>query len=297
MQLFRTPHPPKRTCGSMGNGSIAGAMNTAPRSMRKSFATPVTTSLPTPVPVSVPGSGSLNSSIGTSVGGSAGLINATTAATTTAATQSMLLSQLISSNTTDTQAALSKSSSMDISDTLPYTDSPSIPLGQIRTHTSSIPRGADGVPLYALAYPENDEEAVAVESPCTLVLRPFAQPVIVTPPRNLLTIPSPGGFGRTIALESLGMSYVPPCTIISLCILPDRLLVVLGTGVVEAYRYYTSDVAKNVLAVTATQPSNVRRTYITQKRRNALELARKAKAVRLAKAEAQALLESSALER
>lgn len=289
MQLFRTPHPPKRTCGSMGNGSIAGAMNTAPRSMRKSFATPVTTSIPVSVPVSV-----FSPVGGVSTGGNMGSINAAA----TAATQSMLLSQLISSNTTDThQAALSKSSSMDIADLpTPHGDT-SVPLGQIRSQTSSIPRGADGQPLYALAYPENDEEAVAVESPCTLVLRPFAQPVIVTPPRSLLTIPSPRGYGRTIALESLGMSYVPPCTIISLCILPDRLLVVLGTGVVEAYRYYTSDVAKNVLAVTATQPSNVRRTYITQKRRNALELARKVKVVRLAKAEAQALLESSVLER
>lgn len=148
-----------------------------------------------------------------------------------------------------------------------------------------------------LAHPENDEEAVAVESPCTLVLRPFAQPVVVTPSHRLKTVSSPGGWGREVAFECLGSSYVPPSTILSLCVLPDRLIVVLGTGVVEAYRYYTSDAAKSVLMMTAALPPQNRRSYISQRRRNVQDVARKQKAIKTAQAEAQALLDSSQLER
>ena len=148
-----------------------------------------------------------------------------------------------------------------------------------------------------LAYPENDEEAVAVESPCTLVLRPFAQPVNVSPSQRLRTVLCPGGRGRKVAFESLGSSYVPPSTILSLCVLPDRLIVVLGTGVVEAYRYYTSDAAKSVLIMTAALPPQNRRSYISQRRRNVQDVARKNKAIKTAQAEAQALLDSSVLER
>ena len=243
MQLFRTPHPPKRTCGSMGNGSIAGAMYSTPRPLRKSFAAPIApviTALPSP-----------------------------TIMTFEIVTQK--------SEATEVKNELSSLSTEE--------------------SVTKIPSEKDKLPVYALSYPENDEEAVAVESQCTLVLRPFAQPVIVAPPGRLLTVPSPWGTGRCGAFEHLGASYVPPSTILSLCILPDRLLVVLGTGVVEAYRYYTSDAAKSVLAMTTAQPPANRRTCTTQRRRNAIELARKLKLQKIAKAQALALLGSSALER
>lgn len=243
MQLFRTPHPPKRTCGSMGNGSIAGAMYSTPRPLRKSFATPIAP-IVTPLP-----------------------------------SPTIVISDIITqkSDIPELKSDLS-SQSMEESLTKPTTDK-------------------EKLPVYALSFPENDEEAVAVESQCTLVLRPFAQPVIVSPPGRLLTVPSPWGTGRCGAFEFLGASYVPPSTILSLCILPDRLLVVLGTGVVEAYRYYTSDAAKSVLAMTTALPPANRRTYTTQRRRNAVELAKRLKLQKIAKAQALALLGSSALER
>ena len=56
MQLFRTPHPCKRSSGSMGNGSIANSMTAAPRQLRKSFGVPILQPLPGGK-IPVPGSG------------------------------------------------------------------------------------------------------------------------------------------------------------------------------------------------------------------------------------------------
>jgi hypothetical protein len=85
---------------------------------------------------------------------------------------------------------------------------------------------------YLLAYPENDEEAVAVESPCTLIVRPYSEPVTIASSSSH-TSNSSSVFDSK---ESLEHAYVPPSTVLSVAILPDRVLVVLGTGVVESYR-------------------------------------------------------------
>jgi hypothetical protein len=88
---------------------------------------------------------------------------------------------------------------------------------------------------YLLAYPENDEEAVAVESPCTLIVRPYSEPVTIassSSTSNSSSVFDSSNEGK----ESLEHAYVPPSTVLSVAILPDRVLVVLGTGVVESYR-------------------------------------------------------------
>lgn len=90
---------------------------------------------------------------------------------------------------------------------------------------------------YLLAYPENDEEAVAVESPCTLIVRPYSEPVTIASSSSPASI-SPSAFDSNgnDGKEPLEHAYVPPSTVLSVAILPDRVLVVLGTGVVESYR-------------------------------------------------------------
>jgi hypothetical protein len=255
MQLFRTPHPPKRTCGSMGNGSIAGAMHAAPRPLRKNFVATMT-----PPAVVVPG---------------------------------VVVPQNLGS-----EISMQRSMSIEqvAHDSMTLTPTADVPI-PVSVTPPVVLKASERLLQDGLAYPENDEEAVAVESPCTLVLRPFAQPVNVSPSQRLRTVLSPGGRGREVAFESLGSSYVPPSTILSLCVLPDRLIVVLGTGVVEAYRYYTSDAAKSILIMTAALPPQNRRSYISQRRRNVQDVARKLKAIKTAQAEAQALLDSSVLER
>lgn len=266
MQLFRTPHPCKRTTGSMGTGSIAGAMHTAPRHLRKSFAAPVT--LP---PTS--GAGVITKIVSRSGSGSG-----SGSAVGTGAEVNVTPSRLI--DTVDPVAQI-----------VPVLNAAPI---QILAPSEARTRARI---QYSLAFPESDEEAIAVESLCTLVLRPFSQPVTVSPSRRLTTVQSANNAGREIAFELLGPAYVPPSTVLSVAILPDRLLIVLGSGVVEAYRYYTSDTAKTVLAITAGQPPQNRRVYTTQRRRNINDLARKQKALKVAQVKAAELVDSSLLER
>ena len=280
MQLFRTPHPCKRTSGSMGTGSIADAMHAAPRHLRKSFAVPV----PLPVLTSLPPT----SVTGAGTGSGLGAITPTRTGPGSGIGESV---NIVPNKLTDT--VIINDSAGCVEQT-----TAALKLASTHTHISALSEThARTRTQYSLAFPESDEEAVAVESLSTLVLRPFSLPVCVSPSRQLCTVSSVEGTKRKIAFESLGPAYVPPSTVISVAILPDRLLIVLGSGVVEAYRYYTSETAKTVLAITAGQPPQNRRVYTTQRRRHAMDLARKQKALKLTETKAIALQDTSLLER
>ena len=110
-----------------------------------------------------------------------------------------------------------------------------------------------------LAPPESDEEAVAVDAPCTIVQRQFSQPIALAPSVPLAAEDS--GDGPRLRFEPTGHTFVPPGVIVSIAVLPERLILVLGSGVVEAYRYYTSEAAKSALALAAAVAPGSRNDY------------------------------------
>ena len=122
---------------------------------------------------------------------------------------------------------------------------------------------------YCLAPPESDEEAVVVESPCTLVMRSHPAPVTVTAyPSYIIqdwcVVSSTRGrvWHRRLAAEQLGFAFITPLTVLSIAVLTDKLLFVYGTGVVEAYRYFTAENAKSCLLQAAAAPIQNKRVYI-----------------------------------